>query len=101
MTKTIPKNVIRSKKDAIETWVRFMIEFRKQNPTRGTHRYRVSFKNFLASFDITFAPRMGKIMIFRHLMTDMMHMQACLSQELTKSIGDMILANNDLKLYVW
>ncbi len=48
LTKAIPKNVIKSKKDAIETWVRFMVEFRKQNPTRGTQHYRVSFKNFLA-----------------------------------------------------
>lgn len=102
LTKAIPKNVIKSKKDAIETWVRFMVEFRKQNPTRGTQHYRVSFKNFLASFDITFAPRMGKIygLSSSHDRYGA-YAGVSLSQELTKSIGDMILANNDLKLYVW
>lgn len=102
LTKTIPKNVTKSKKDAIEVWVRFMVEFRKQNPTRGTHHYRVSFKNFLASFDITFAPQMGKIygLSSSHDRYGA-YAGVSLSQELTKSIGDMILANNDLKLYTW
>jgi hypothetical protein len=102
LTETIPKNVVKSKKYAIETWVRFMVEFRKQHPTRGNHHYRVSFKNFLASFDITFAPRMGKM----HGLSSShdrygAYAGVSLSKELTKNIGDMILENDDLKLYVW
>ncbi|MEO9307159.1 MAG: hypothetical protein ABI342_02465 [Nitrososphaera sp.] len=102
LTKTIPKNVIKSKKDAIETWVKFMVEFRKQHPDRGNHCYRVSFKNFLASFDITFAARMGKM----HGLSSShdrygAYAGVSLSKELTKSIGDMILENDDLMLYVW
>lgn len=61
LTKTTPKEIIKSKKEALEFWAKFMVAFRQQNPEKGTHRYRVAFKNFLASFDITFAPRMGKM----------------------------------------
>jgi DNA-binding transcriptional regulator YhcF (GntR family) len=101
-TKTIPKDVVKSKKDAVEIWAKFMVEFRKQNPARGTQYYRVSFKNFLSSFEITFAPREGK-MYGLSSSHDRYGAYAgvSLSQELTKKIGNMILANDDLQLYTW
>lgn len=102
LTKTTPKEVIKSKKDAVEIWAKFMVEFRKQNRTRGTQHYRVSFKNFLASFDITFAPRMGKMYGLSSSHDKYGgYAGVSLSQELTKKIGDMILENNDLQLYTW
>jgi len=102
LTKTTPKEIIKSKKDALEIWAKFMVEFRKQNAEKGTHRYRVSFKNFLASFDITFAPRMGKMYGLSSAHDKYgAYAGVSLSQELTKQIGDMILANGDLQLYTW
>jgi len=102
LTKTTPKEVIKSKKDAIEIWAKFMVEFRKQNPARGTQYYRVSFKNFLASFEITFAPRMGKMYGLSSSHDKYGgYAGVSLSPELTKKIGDMILTNDDLQLYTW
>lgn len=102
LTKTIPKDIIKSKKYAVEVWARFMVEFRKQNPARGTQYYRVSFKNFLASFEITFAPHMGKMYGLSSSHDKYgAYAGVSLSQELTKKIGKMILANNDLQLYLW
>ncbi|MDE1831604.1 MAG: hypothetical protein KGI02_04440 [Thaumarchaeota archaeon] len=102
LTKTIPKDVIKSKKDAVEIWAKFMVGFRKQNPARGTQYYRVSFKNLLASFEITFAPRMGKMYGLSSSHDKYgAYAGVSLSQELTKKIGKMILANNDLQLYLW
>lgn len=102
LTKTTPKDIIKSKKDALEIWAKFMVEFRKQNAKKGTQRYRVSFKNFLASFEITFAPRMGKMYGLSSAHDKHGgYAGVSLSQELTKKIGDMILADGDLQLYTW
>ena len=102
LAKTTPKKVIKSKKDAIEIWTRFMVEFRRKNPTRGNQYYRVSFKNFLSSFDITFAPRMGKIYGLSSAHDKYgTYAGVSISPEITKKIGDMILEDDDLQLYTW
>lgn len=91
LTKTTPKDVIKSKKDAVEIWARFMVEYRRKNPIGGTQYYRVSFKNFLASFDITFAPRMGKMYGLSSSHDKYgAYAGVSLSPNLTKKIGDMI-----------
>lgn len=59
--KTNPKHVISSKNSAIECWTKFIISYKKQFPSKGTRNYRVSYRNFLASFGIVFPTRMGKI----------------------------------------
>ena len=61
LVRIYPKQLTISKKSATDLWLRFAVEFRKQYPTKGTHIYRVSFKNFLASFDITFGHGMCKV----------------------------------------
>lgn len=97
-----PKNVISSKKSAIEYWTRFIVEYRKKYPSKGTHHFRVSFKNFLASFDIVFPPRMGKVYGLSSA-----HDSYCsyagiyLSSGITGEIGKLMLQNEDIELYTW
>ncbi|MDE1826167.1 MAG: hypothetical protein KGH83_01060 [Thaumarchaeota archaeon] len=60
-----PKKAISSRGTTIEYWIKFMVSHKKQFPSKGTRNYRVSYRNFLASFDIIFPTRMGKILPWR------------------------------------
>ncbi|TSA16667.1 MAG: hypothetical protein D4R72_06380 [Nitrosopumilales archaeon] len=100
--KVSPKDIISSKKAAIEFWTRFMVEYRKENPNGATHRFRVSYRNFLASHDIIFAPKMGKVYGLSSSPDNSgMYAGVSLSSDITSEIGKMILADGDFELYVW
>lgn len=102
LVKANPKNVVSSKKEAIEFWTKFIIQYRKQNPTRGTHNYRIGFKNFIASFDIIFPPRMGKVYGLSSAHDKYgIYAGVCLSGMITEEIGEMMLQDNDIELYTW
>ncbi|MGI0060543.1 MAG: hypothetical protein ACREBJ_12330, partial [Nitrosotalea sp.] len=97
-----PKNVVSSKKTAIEFWTRFIVEYRKKYPSRGTHRFRIGLKNFLASFDIVFPARMGKIYGLSSAHDNpASYVGVCFSSSITEEIGKLILQDNDIALYIW
>lgn len=97
-----PCNVLCSKKDALDFWVRFASEFRQSRPTVGTHNYRAAYRNLLAAHDITFANRMGAVYgLSAKNDREAQYAGVHLTSKVTKKIGDLILQNNDFALYVW
>lgn len=40
-----PQNILYSKKEALDFWIRFASEFRQSRPTVGTHNYRAAYRN--------------------------------------------------------
>lgn len=97
-----PKNVVSSKESAIEFWTKFIVQYRKQDPSIGTHRHRVSFKNFLASFNIVFPPHMGKVYGLSSAHDKYgVYAGVCLSGAITEEIGEMMLQDGDIELYTW
>lgn len=100
--KTKPKNVIETKKSAIDFWTKFMVEFRKNNPEKGNHGYRTAFRNFLSSHDIIFAPRMGKVYGLSSAHDNYgSHAGVAFSSKVTEEIGNMMLSDDDFRTYVW
>jgi hypothetical protein len=97
-----PQNVLSSKENAIKFWVTFAADFRRYNPTKGTQSYRVTYKNLLASHNIFFANRMGKIYGLSSSHDRYApYAGVCFTSEITKKIGDMILQDRNFALYVW
>jgi DNA-binding transcriptional regulator YhcF (GntR family) len=97
-----PKKTASSKKSALEFWTKFIVEFRKKYPTRGTHNFRVSYKNFLASFDIVFPPRMGKVYGLSSAHDNYgSYAGIYLLSDITEEIGKLILQDGDIELYTW
>jgi hypothetical protein len=102
LVKGIPKNVVSSKESAIEFWTKFIVEYRKQNPAKGTQHHRVSFKNLLASFNILFPPHMGKVYGLSSAHDKYgVYAGVCFSGVITEEIGKMMLENGDIELYTW
>lgn len=100
--KVNPKDVISSKKSAIEFWTKFMVEFRKKNPEKGNHGYRTSFRNFLSSHDIIFPPRMGKVYGLSSAHDNYgSHAGVSFSPEITEEIGKMMLQDGNFRTYTW
>lgn len=97
-----PRKVVSSKISALKFWAKFMVEYTKKNPTRGNHRYRTGFKNFLASYDIAFAPRMGKTYGLSSLPDNYgRNVGVSFTPEMTEEISRMMLQEGDLKTYLW
>lgn len=97
-----PKNVISSKKSAIEFWTKFIVAYRKKYPSKGTQNLRVSYKNFLASFDIVFPPRMGKVYGLSSAHDSYgSYAGIYLPSSITEEIGKLMLQNEDVQLYTW
>ncbi|MGH2613589.1 MAG: hypothetical protein ACRDFB_11155, partial [Rhabdochlamydiaceae bacterium] len=97
-----PKDAVSSKKNAIEFWTRFIVARRKESPDAGTHRFRISYKNFIASHDILFAPRMGKAYGLSSSHDNYgVYAGVSLSTDIISEIGKMILDDGDFELYVW
>lgn len=97
-----PKNVISSKGTAIEFWTKFIVEYRKQNPSRGTHNLRVSYRNFLASYEIVFPTRMGKMYGLSSAHDNYgAYAGVCLDGSITEEIGDLMLKAKDIETYTW
>lgn len=62
-TETHPSDVVgfgKTKEDAIEFSRQFFSAFKVENPTVGTHGYRIAYKVFLAAHGITFGHGEGK-----------------------------------------
>lgn len=97
-----PIDVVSSKQSAIEFWTKFMVEYRKRNPTKGNQGYRTSFRNFLSSHEIIFAPKMGKVYGLSSAHDNYgSHAGVSFSPEITEEIGKMMLQNNDFRTYTW
>lgn len=97
-----PGDVVSSKKSAIEFWTKFIVDFRKKNPEKGSHGYRTSFKNFLSSHYIVFPPRMGKIYGLSSAHDNYgSHAGVAFSPQITETIGKTMLEANDFRTYVW
>ena len=97
-----PQNVLSSKKDAIRFWIKFAADFRIYHPSKGTQSYRVTYKNLLASHNIFFANRMGKIYGLssahdRYAPYAGVHF----TSDVIKKISDLILHDGNFALYVW
>lgn len=100
--KVKPKDVISSKKSAIEFWTKFMVDFRKKNPEKGNHGYRTAFRNFLSSHEIIFPPRMGKVYGLSSAHDNYgSHAGVAFSPEITEELGNMMQEENDFRTYVW
>ncbi|TBR24566.1 MAG: hypothetical protein EPO63_03640, partial [Candidatus Nitrosotenuis sp.] len=56
-----PSEVLVSRESAIDFWIDFISEFKRNRPNQGTHIFRVSYKSLLASLGITFANNVGKV----------------------------------------
>jgi integrase len=97
-----PKKLVTSKKIAKEYWTTFMVEYKKQNPAKGTHMYRVSYKNFLASFEMTFAHGSCKTFGLSSAHDRFgTYAGVHFSSAMTKKLGDIILSENDLETFLW
>ncbi|MGI0061311.1 MAG: hypothetical protein ACREBA_02535 [Nitrosotalea sp.] len=97
-----PKEIVSSKKTAIEFWTRFIVAHRKERPDTGTHGFRIAYKNFIASHDIIFLPRMGKTYGLSSAHDNYgIYAGISLSSDIISDIGKMILDDGDLALYVW
>lgn len=97
-----PKIVISSKKAAIKFWTKFMVEYKRVKPQNGTHGYRVSYKNFLASYDIIFPTRMATMYGLSSAHDDLgKHAGVSFTPEMTEEIGNMILNDGDFRTYVY
>lgn len=97
-----PQNILTSRQDALDFWIRFASEFKQSKPSVGTHNYRAAYRNFLAAHDITFANRMGEIYgLSAKNDRTAQYAGVYLTSEITEKIGQIILHNNDFALYVW
>ena len=97
-----PKYAVSSKKNAIEIWTRFIVARRKEKPDAGTHGFRISYKNFIASHEIIFLPRMGKTYGLSSAHdNNAIYAGVSLSSDIISDIGKMILDDGDFALYVW
>ena len=97
-----PVNVISSRNAAIEFWTKFIVSYKKQFPHKGTRNYRVSYRNFLASFDIVFPTRMGKIYGLSSAHDNFGgYAGVCFSSQVTEDLGQMMLTAGDVELYTW
>jgi integrase len=97
-----PKKVIASRGTAIEYWTKFIVAYKKQFPSKGTRNYRVSYRNFLASFDIIFPTRMGKIYGLSSAHDNSgSYAGICFSARITEELGRLMLQANDIELYTW
>jgi hypothetical protein len=97
-----PKDAVSSKKSAIEIWTRFIVARRKEKPSAGTHAFRICYKNFIASHEIIFPPRMGKAYGLSSAHdNNAIYAGVSLSPDVISDIGKMILDDGDFALYVW
>ncbi|MGI0047430.1 MAG: hypothetical protein ACREBB_09640 [Nitrosotalea sp.] len=100
--KTKPANVISSKNNAIEYWTKFIVSYKKQFPSKGTRNYRVSYRNFIASFGIVFPTRMGKIYGLSSAHDNFGgYAGVCFSSQVTEELGKMMLDAKDIEMYTW
>jgi len=97
-----PQNILVSRQDALDFWIRFASEFKQSKPSVGTHNYRAAYRNFLAAHDITFANRMGEVYgLSAKNDRTAQYAGVYLTSEVTEKIGNLILQNNDFALYMW
>ena|GEM_PF-2083677 len=97
-----PKDVVSSKNSAIEFWTKFMVEYRKRNPTKGNQGYRTSFRNLLASHEIVFAPKMGKVYGLSASHDNFgSNAGVHFTSEIISEIGNLMLQAGDFRTYVW
>ena len=100
--RTNPKNVVSSKNNAIEFWTKFIVSYKKQSLSKGTHHYRVSYKNFLASHGIVLPTRMSKIYGLSSGHDNLGgYAGVCFSSQVTEELGKMMLDAGDTELYTW
>lgn len=97
-----PSEIITSRQKAIDFWIDFISEFKRNKPDLGTHGFRVSYKSFLAAHGITFANNVAKIYGLSSTHDKMAPFAGvCLTNDATKQIGKLILESGDFALYVW
>lgn len=102
LIETDPKDAVVSKNSAITLWTRFMVEYRKRNPTKGTQGYRTSYRNLLSSHEIVFAPRMGKVYGLSSSHDGFgLHAGVHFSSDIISEIGKLMLDAGDFRTYVW
>lgn len=102
MVKADPKDVVASKKSAMEFWTKFKVQYRMKNPQKGNRVYRVSFRNLLASHDIVFAPRMTNMYGLSSAHDNLgAHAGVSFSPEIIAELGKMMLEDKEFDVYAW
>lgn len=97
-----PLDAISSRQRAIDFWIDFIADFKRNSPNKGTHNFRVSYKSFLASHGITFANNISKIYGLSSAHDRVApYAGVHFTNNVTKEIGSLILADGDFALYVW